>query len=343
MSDHFDRLFARFLSGEATSHEANELQFWLNADPKNREEFNRVALTYQLSKGKKTNHNNQRAFDGIVRKIGRQKEIILETKNSQNKILRIGLSVAASLLIILSVGTFYLLNSTKLDHREINPNSWVLKSNPAGQKLKVFLPDGSIVWLNSESSLRYEKDFNDSIRFVEVQGEAYFEVKKDSLRPFVVKSKSVLTTALGTSFNVNCYGDREEVIVSLTSGRVLVQKDNSPQNNNSLIINPGEGVVYYPTKNEALYRITIDIESVKNWKDGILELKEASLNETITKLSRWYGVELILRNKPTRKWDATGAYDNEYLDNILNALSFSYGFDYELKGKQVYIPFRQNE
>ena len=131
-------------------------------------------------------------------------------------------------------------------------------------------------------------------------------------------------------------------MVALTSGKIMIQKDELT-NNNSMIINPGEGVVYRPEENEELSKINININEAKNWKDGILEFKKASMDETIIMLSRWYGVEILLNNKPLRNWEISGIYDNEYLENILETLSFSQGFEYEFKGKQVYITFKQND
>jgi ferric-dicitrate binding protein FerR (iron transport regulator) len=76
------------------------------------------------------------------------------------------------------------------------------------------------------------------------------------------------------------------------------------------------------------------------WRDGLLFLENSTLTETITKLERWYGVKIIINNRPKDKWSANGLFDNEYLDNVLHSLSFSQAFDYEIKGKQVYMTFK---
>lgn len=326
-----ETLIAKHLSGELTQVEQNEFRDWLNSNKRNREEFDNIALAYQLSKVKPNRDRKSIVLDRLAKRI--EVEEVASRRNNKVFSVKMRWAVAASIILFISIGILF--NS---EYVEEETNSYqseiVIKENPSGQKSKIFLPDGSIVWLNSQSRLSYEAEFNDSIRYVEMEGEAYFEVRKDADRPFIVKSKELMTTALGTAFNINTFGDQGEIKVALINGKVSVDHANS-----SLIILPGEGVLYNPIENYNMSKISIDKDAVKRWKDGVLELQNASLRETINQLSRWYGVKFNIKNTPERVWDATGVFDNEYLENVLNTLSFSQDFEYQMVGKHINITF----
>lgn len=330
-----ERLIARQLAGEATKKEADDLRLWLNSSPQNNEEYNKVALTYQLSKSHINSQRKSIVLNRLSSRIDAERKKGVSNFSSY-KITRIKWAVAASIVLFVSVGLMFYTQIIEENPVDVGV-SLIEKTNPAGQKSKIFLPDGSIVWLNSESSLSYTNEYNDSIRFVEMEGEAYFEVKKDASRPFIVKSKTLTIIALGTAFNINTFNKDNEVLVALTEGKISV--DNMDSDLSSLIIYPGEGVLYKPLESEEMQKISIDIEGVKSWRDGVLSLKNATLQETIDQLSRWYGVQFILTNEPIRIWSATGVFDNEYLENVLNTLSFSQDFDYEIDGKNINITF----
>lgn len=333
-------LISKHLSGEASPRENQAFRHWLNSNSQNKEDFNKIALSYQLSKGLTVSNQKSKVFSKIKQRIDADNKTTVNINRSiRNDKLQRWISIAASILVLLTVGTLYFLNSEKGAVKQIPIEQVVIKSNPAGQKSKVFLPDGSIVWLNSESSISYEGEFNDSTRHIHLSGEAFFEVKRDMDRPFVVYSGSVSTTALGTAFNVNAF-DEKKITVSLTHGQVNVESKNSSGIKQGIIINPGEGAVYNSEKSDAFVKIDIDPTKVMMWRDGLLYLENSTLTETVTKLERWYGVKIMINNKPKDKWSANGLFDNEYLDNVLHSLSFSQGFKYEIKGKQVYVTFK---
>jgi ferric-dicitrate binding protein FerR (iron transport regulator) len=335
-----ENLIAKHLSGETSPQEQNEFRLWLNSSEKHQEEFRNIALAHQLSKGISTNGSKSAVFSKIQQRIHADEHN--KTDGSGKKIeasIRRWLSIAASIILILATGLFYYLNTNSEQLAGGHPSEMIVKSNPAGQKSKVFLPDGSIVWLNSESSVSFEKEFTTEYRHIHLKGEAFFEVVKDNSRPFVVYSGSISTTALGTAFDVNAF-DEDHITVSLTNGKVNVETTNTEGENTGLIINAGEGVIYNPSNEQKIDKIEIDPEKVRLWRDGLLELTDASLAQTIIELERWYGVNIVLLNEPIQTWNANGLFDNEYLNNVLTSLSFSQGFEYEIVGKKVNITFK---
>lgn len=339
-SKEIEELISKKLSGEASAKELSELRVWQNANAQNQEELRNITLAHQLSKGKFSAERKSAVLEKIRQKIeNEEKQKISTTTRAANINIKKWLSIAATLLILISVTAYYFISIPSNVQTVLGKSEMIIKTNPAGQKSKVFLPDGSIVWLNSESSITYEREFNSQFRKVNLQGEAYFEVNKDAERPFIVYSGSISTTALGTAFNIHAF-DQDNITVSLTSGRVNVETINIEGENTGFIINAGEGVVYNATTDIKIDVIKIDAEKVKMWKDGFLELKDASLAQTIEELERWYGVDMVCVNEPIHKWNANGLFDNEYLDNVLRSLSFSQNFEYEIIGKNVNVTFK---
>jgi ferric-dicitrate binding protein FerR (iron transport regulator) len=339
-SKEIEILISKKLSGEASAKELSELRIWQNANAQNREEIRNITLALQLSKGKFSTERKPAVLVKIWQKIEtEEKQKIVNTSRYAKVNLKRWLSIAATLIVLVSVATYYFTSIPSDVPIVLEKSEMAVKSNPAGQKSKVFLPDGSIVWLNSESSITYEKEFNSQFRRVNLQGEAYFEVNKDAERPFVVFTGSLSTTALGTAFNIHAFNE-ENITVSLTSGRVNVETINIEGENTGFIINAGEGVVYNAAAESKIDLIKIDTDKVKMWKDGLLELKDASLAQTIEELERWYGVDIVCVNEPIKNWNANGLFDNEYLDNVLRSLSFSQNFEYEIIGKNVNVTFK---
>ena len=332
-----DSLIAKHLAGETTKQENAYLNQWLNSSVENQDEFNKIAIAFQLTAVEQNPIQKQSILAEINSKIEKKRISQAHKLNTEGKV-KYWWMAAATFIIFISLSLLF--DSENADNSaSVLQEQMVTKMNPAGQKSKIYLPDGSVVWLNSDSYLKYESNFNDSIRFINMEGEAYFEVKRDVKRPFVVQSKSLTTTALGTAFNINTFHGEDEIHVGLTEGVVSIEKNGVGIELSKIIINPGEGVVYNPSINFDLAKVQIDIEGIKRWKDGILQLHGNSFNETIQILSRWYGVEFYVENSPKRTWQAEGLFDNESLENVLRNLGFSQGFEFAIDGKEIYITF----
>ena len=214
------------------------------------------------------------------------------------------------------------------------------KTNPKGQKSKVFLPDGSIVYLNAASTISYPSEFHLE-RDITLVGEAYFEVKKDSLRPFKVQSGDVITTALGTAFNVKSFTEEGEVIVSLVRGKVKIEtvEKNAQE---TLLLLPGQAADYIRNSKE-LQKKSFDKADAIAWKDGVIIFDNTPLSDVFNRLENWYGVNFRVLNEPeNNNVVISGKFDNEYLTNVLLSLSYTARFNYELNDKEVVVHFKNN-
>lgn len=229
------------------------------------------------------------------------------------------------------------LDSTPVN--EVAENTLVKKSTEKGQKLNIHLSDGTHVILNSGSSIEYEENFNDSIRQIQLTGEAFFTVARDTKRPFVVNTGDMQTTALGTSFNLHYRPESQINQVALVSGKVSVGFSNN-KSLSKVVLESGEmaGIDYQSKK---LFRGNFNIEQVTAWKDGIIIFKDAGLDEIIERLEYWYGVRITTIGHPGEGWVFSAKFENESLRNVLDALQYAQDIAYTIKDKHITIQFLQ--
>lgn len=156
-------------------------------------------------------------------------------------------------------------------------------TTPRGGQFKVTLPDGSQVWLNAASSLRYPTVFTGKERTVTLQGEAYFEVAENARQPFVVIASDMTVKALGTAFNINAYKDEETINTTLLEGKVQVQ---------SAILKPGEQAVLTQDAQLSI-NDRADVNAVIAWKEGQFYFNRTPLPVILRQFARWYNVEVV--------------------------------------------------
>ncbi len=255
-----------------------------------------------------------------------------------NDWIKPGLKIAASLILLLSISYVWVEQTYSVaDEPVAKPVSYVQKQNPKGRKSTVFLKDGSKVILNSESSITYDENFATGKREILLKGEAFFEVAKDPNRPFIVKSGSISTVALGTSFNVRNYAD-SDITVSLVTGKVRI--DENGEMSSAGVLMPGEKIKY-DRESATLEKLKYNDYEDLLWKDGILSFKKATISEVVATLERWYGVEIAVV-KPCKKSVSYGAvFKDQSLKQVLQAMGFTLNFDYIINDKKVEIMFNK--
>ena len=170
-------------------------------------------------------------------------------------------------------------------------------STPRGRQFALQLPDGSKVWLNAASSLKYPVVFTGTERRVAITGEAYFEVTKNKKMPFIVSINDKTTVeVLGTHFNVNAYNDEDAIRTTLLEGRVRVAIGN-----NTVVLKPGEqaSVSHTPDsyRDQVSQPIPVQTEEVIAWKNGTFSFTNASLETVMRQLARWYNIEVAFTGK----------------------------------------------
>jgi ferric-dicitrate binding protein FerR (iron transport regulator) len=165
---------------------------------------------------------------------------------------------------------------------------------PRGGQFTIVLPDGTQVWLNSSSSLRYPTAFTGDKRIVEMEGQGYFEVKTNARQPFIVKVHSTEVQVLGTGFDIMAYDDEEELRTTLVSGAVKVK-----QGGNEKYLQPGQQLAIDNSTGMMSLRNT-DVNGVIAWKTGFFEFDNANISTIMRQLARWYDIEIDTRNADNR-------------------------------------------
>ncbi len=199
-------------------------------------------------------------------------------------------------------------------------------STPRGGQFRVILPDGTIVWLNASSSLKYPINFSKlGERTVELDGEAYFEVAKDRNKPFLVLSKYQTVQVLGTQFNVKSYPDENEIETTLLEGKVRVVPANGMP---EVELSPGTQAICLP---DDLTVLEVNAYESIAWKEGRFVFQEESLNNILKKISRWYDVDVLYEDARAKEILFGGSMSRfDSISKVLNKLEIAGGVKFEL-------------
>ena len=202
---------------------------------------------------------------------------------------------------------------------------------PKGSRIKMGLPDGTEVWLNHGSRLRYPQSFGKGTRKVFLRGEAYFDVRENQQKDFVVNASDMNVHVTGTQFNVMAYSDAGKVAVSLDEGSVELYKEKRNQKGEVKIcnMNPGEHAIYNKQSNKM--EITTGRNDIYSaWRDGKMIFRNDDLEEIVKRLERWYNVEIILEDQQVANFTFTATFSDETLPQILDLLSKAAPLEYQV-------------
>ncbi len=243
----------------------------------------------------------------------------------KKKAIATALKVAAVLTIPLLLSTIYFYQKSKegvpqqyaLGQKAMHYNT---VSAPLGAKSQVILPDGTLVWLNSGSSISYPITFNKKIRNVELKGEAFFDVVKDDKKPMLVSTNGLKVKVYGTKFNLNAFGGKKAVKTALVEGRVSIIIDGNKKEHN---LKPGQ-VASFSQGKRVLEIAQIENEDVYiGWTIGKLIFRGESFTEVLDKLERWYNVDIELSDASLANYSMYATFFDENIEQVLDIFSAS--------------------
>ena len=375
-------LVIKYLTGESTETERFLVNQWINKEAENKRYFEEIEFLWkasgiirQVDEDVKRNDwdlllgriEKKSEYDLIKSKERQPESHKIPLKKSReiaNKFLR----VAAIFVLAFSFSwaAFYFLNK--------RPSGDSLAYNQIitakGQKSQIILSDGTKVWLNSETILKYPTAFNEDQREVYLEGEAFFEVqKKENKVPFLVKTNDIDIEVLGTRFNVMAYSDEETVETTVVEGLIcVVRKGLKPSldqnvllktNQKATLIKKGSRVIlsevelYKPTlvkstqtspsispieKEQILVSSKVDVELHTAWKDDLLVFQSETLENITYKLERWYDVKIHIEDEGLKHYRYTGKFEHkESLSQVLEILSLTTPMSYMFERNDIYI------
>lgn len=252
------------------------------------------------------------------------------------KLKRICFRVAAVLIpVVLIVGLYIQLNS-RVDLFGTSEYEEVVVDK--GERIQIMFQDGTKVYINSDSKLRYPKKFALNTREVFLEGEAYFVVAKNKNRPFIVNLNGPAIHVLGTSFNVQDYPENKDIVVCLDEGSINMTLPTEKK----YPVQPGERLVYDKEKKQCIISKMSDMQRLSMWKQNVIVFKDTPLPEVIKVLNRWYNVEFKVEDEHALKYVYTLTSDNTLLEKVLMDLEkiAPVKFEYNEDKKEVIVKMK---
>jgi len=204
-------------------------------------------------------------------------------------------------------------------------------TTPAGGQFRVTLPDGTDVWLNAASSLKYPSRFGGTERCVELHGEAYFEVRKNKKLPFTVRAEQVDIRVLGTHFNVMAYTNEPSVNTTLLEGAVSLSSARAHQ-----LLAPGQQALASKTAGDIVLR-NVNVEDAVAWKNGYFSFRRENLKTAMHKIARWYNVEVQYIGNPDNKILGGSISRTEDINKLLNYLALTGIAKFNVEGRRIIV------
>jgi len=239
--------------------------------------------------------------------------------------------VAAVILLLISFGGFgYWMSSNVQSKQYAN----MRVEAPLGSKVKLYLPDGTLVWLNAGSSIEYSQALGIKDRKLTLNGEAYFEVARNERKTFEVTSNDVTVSVLGTKFNFRNYADEERAGVTLIEGKVCVKKTG----NEEVILHPNQQIAYY--KNDRTSEIiNVKAAQASEWINGIIFFDGESLPDIVRELERLYNVRILIANESLKSYRFYGKFyrTDQTIQEVIDMLASTDKLKYTINNKVIIL------
>ena len=302
----------KFFDGKASREEKEAVRIWLESSPENEQEL----------------FKEREFFDAMILS-GSTKVAGMEKKSRPfyRTVLLEAIKIAAVFAITVASGTYFYKSEICKIGEAMNTITV-----PAGQRANLTLADGTNVWLNARSEMRYPAVFTGNKREITLDGEAYFEVAKDSLNRFVVQAGDLAVEALGTSFNVKAYEEDNQAVVTLFQGKVKtsVGRDEA-------FLLPDQAVTYLKNKGQLKKSTLNDAYRACLWRNNELAFNDEALSEIAVLLNRMYNIQVVFKSEKVKALRFTGVITNNSLDNIIELISLTSPIIYTSKGDTIII------
>jgi len=310
LNKHID-LIPKYLAGEANQEEIRELFSWIALDATNKKQFEEFKKAWELSG---TNFDEEVAaidldkewslFDKQISTQSDAKIIKMhQTEKKKMSVFQIVAAIAA--VLVVGFGLMFLFNPQS---NELVAENKIIESS---------LPDGSMISLNTQSTLEYSKKFNKRNRTVELKGEAYFKVAHNPEKPFVIETGKLKIEVVGTEFNVNAKNTEGNVEVVVTSGivRVYTMADKS----DSVMLYAGDGAVFNNKQEKIQKKQNSDVNYLA-WKTRKLVFENTELQDIVRTLNKTYSAHIVIKSAAIKKCKLSNDFDDQSLESVLKVL-----------------------
>ena len=320
-----------YLTNSLTPEEMQSLQNWLNVSEENREYFSYMQEVWIAASDEadEQHFDKERAYqlflehtESLVRPSLKRKAFTISP----------WIYVAAMVVIVFFCGTIAFQSGKRVLQNQLTQ---ITVEAPYGSKTKLYLPDGTLVWLNAGSKMSYAQDFGINERSLNLSGEAYFEVSKDPKHPFIVQTETIDVQVLGTHFNVDAYHDNLDVKTTLLSGSVAVSNKSKSVR---MVLKPNEIAIYNKVEEKLTRKVLENAEDEISWRQGEFIFDDLPLQEIARELSNSFGATIQIADTTLQNYRITARFrDGEDLATILSVLHNAGYFNYSQNNKQIII------
>lgn len=367
-------LLTKYLNNEATESETYQVKTWIEVSDENKIVFEKIQKAWNLATAsagmnewtQKTS-KEQFLLKLLKAEVDENNNLLASQTNSW-KIIRNVLAYAAVILILIGIPTLFIYRHYYVtSDKPIVENIFTQISAPKGSKTEMVLADGTKVWLNAGSTLKFNNNFNNKTREVYLDGEAYFDVAKNKLKPFLVKTSKITLRVLGTSFNVKSYSEEKTIETTLIKGEVKVEKRDSDGHISDYFLKPNQKAIFnkidgeikfydlsekktekeiadvalpstMPANNQGnVERVSSLVEKDISWKDGYFLVFDETLESIMIKIARRFDLKIEFKNETIKQLRYSGKIKESTPEQILEALKITSPIEYEMTGNQVVI------
>jgi transmembrane sensor len=293
-------------------------------------------------------HLDEAEYDRILDKIHHKVNLIESTYNNDISLINkesrrkkvifgnILLKVAAFLLLpVLGLSLFMTIKYISVKHNQYAfSKSYNEVFSSVDAITKVSLPDGTSVWLNHNSKLKYPSIFEGDNRTVELTGEGYFEVVHNSLKPFIVRVGEIQVVATGTTFNILGYPGEDKIETSLIEGKVILQNLQPDKKPVTILSMEPSYLAIYKNTNKEVTTQRISDERTYSWKEGKLIFKKEPMGEVVKKLSRWFNIDIQIEDPRLYELTYTATFVHETLPQVLELLTMVTPINYTISNRE---------
>jgi ferric-dicitrate binding protein FerR (iron transport regulator) len=317
----FSDLIEKYKRGKCSMQEKNLLEKYLESFQDDHDEW----VDNEMGDKKII---EEKIFSEIMMKINKRKSPVIYRLFSSASLLKKAASIA--FFMVLATGILYVsgLFRPGMFWQKSDSIVWYENNTKTGEKSIIILNDGSRVFLNVDSKIKFPEQFNKTKREVYLEGEAYFEVSHDVKHPFIVHTGNLSTMVLGTKFNVSAYPEYKVVAVSLLEGKVKVSHTEKGINDNSTILKPKEELLYDIEKNVSSFGIFDSLKAV-GWKDNTFKFENEQMSKVLNKLEKAFGVKFKISSQTVLDQKITIKLEKTSLQTVIEVIKSLTGLDYK--------------
>lgn len=354
-------LFKKLLQNQITEHDRELLSQWRDASEFNKTVYDEIAEDKTIKEALLNNtwENTTKQWNNLISVIKPADKLI---SFSRTRLYWLA-GAAAGFLLLIGFSLFFWLHYEQLKRNGNGEFTYIY--SPRGQRTQIILPDSTHVWLNSETSIRYPVAYNQKIREVTVEGEAFFHVKKNPEKPFLVHTSDLKIKVYGTSFNVKAYADERYIETTLIEGKLSVIPNKGKSDyDHEIFLKPKDKLTFKKgsfidslningssnSKNgkprmdskdrpKLMLSRNINPDQENLWKEGKLLFNDEKFGDMAIKLERWYDVKIHFQDEEIKNYRFTGNLDKETINQAMEALKLSsqHSYKYEMVFRDIYL------